>query len=247
MYRHRILAALFVTLVASPVVAQSRSRPGPHQVSFNFGYFTVRGEDGRATTSGDVLIADLNYLDFRISDLNDISFGGDYLYSIGDFIEVGGGVSYFSGSAPSVDAYYENKNGSLITQELRLRIVPITATVRFLPLSKNGPVQPYVGAGVGILPWKYSETGDFVDETPIPPEIFHQQYWDTGTDVGLVLLGGARMKVAPRYAVGFEIRWQKAEGNIGTHCSDQALDRCFYGDKIDLGGFTYNFTFNARF
>jgi len=234
MSRRLILAALLVTVFAAPLAAQSRTRPGPHQVSFTLGYFTLRGEDARV--SGDVLLANLGFLAFRISDLNNATFGGDYLYSFGDFLEVGGGVGYFSGTAPSAYADFVNEDGSEIRQELKLRIVPITATLRFLPLSRNAPVQPYIGAGVAILPWKYSETGDFVDFND--SSIFRAQYVGTGTDVGLVLLGGARIKVSPRYAIGGEIRYQKASGNLSTD---------FYGDKIDLGGFTYNFTFNARF
>jgi hypothetical protein len=245
MSRRLILAALLVVLVAVPAIAGPR--PGPHQVSFNLGYFTPRGEDGRAKTTGDVLIADLGYYDFRVADLNNASFGGDYLFSLGDFFEVGAGVSYYSGTAPSVDAYWSYPDQSPIVQELKLRMVPITATVRFLPLSRNAPVQPYIGGGVAILPWNYSETGDFSDTSTDPPEIFHAQYYDSGTEAGLLLVGGIRLRVSPRYGIGGEIRWQKAASKIGTGCSDSNSHACFYGDKIDLGGFTYNFTFSARF
>jgi len=246
MSRRLILAALLVTVSAAPLAAQSRSRPGPHQVSFNLGYFTPRGEDARV--SGDVLLADLGYFAFRIDDFNDASFGGDYLFSLGDFFEVGAGVSYYQGSAFSVypDLVYES--GAEIVQELKLRIVPLTATVRFLPLSKNAPIQPYIGGGVAYLPWKYSETGDFVDYETDPPTIFHPEggYVDSGSAMGVLVLGGARVRVGSRYALGGEIRYQWGSSDIGTECSTNER-ACFYGDKIDLGGFTYNFTFNVRF
>ena len=56
---------------------------------------------------------------------------------------------------PSVYAASVNANGSEIEQELKLRIVPLTATVRFLPIG-HGSVEPYVGAGIGAFNWRYS-------------------------------------------------------------------------------------------
>jgi len=234
MYRRVLLTALVLMMVAAPLMAAPR--PGPWQVSFTLGSFSVRGEEARV--EGDVLLANLGFLDFRIKDLNQAVFGGEWLISIGDWIEAGAGVSYYSGTAPSVYADLINADGSEIMQDLKLRIVPITASVRFLPLTRNAPVQPYVGAGVVFLPWRYSETGDFVDYEPDPPEIFRARYVQSGTNAGLVLLGGARVPLGSRYAIGGEVRYQKAEGKLGTD---------FYGDKIDLGGITYNFTFNVRF
>ena len=44
-----------------------------------------------------------------------------------------------------------NSNFSEIEQEFKLRIVPFTATFRFLPLGRKGAVQPYIGGGVGVF------------------------------------------------------------------------------------------------
>jgi hypothetical protein len=244
MSRRLILAALLVVLVAVPAMAGPR--PGPNQLSFNLGYFTPRGEDARV--AGDVLLADLGYFTFRMQDFNDASIGADYLYSLGDFFEIGAGISYYRGLVSSMYPDLTYEDGSDIVQDLKLKIVPITATVRFLPLSKNAPIEPYIGAGVAFLPWWYSETGDFVDYETDPPTIFRPEggYRDSGTATGLVVLGGARAHVGTRYAIGGEIRYQKGNSAIGSDCSNDS-QACFYGDKIDLGGLTYNFTFSARF
>ena len=63
---------------------------------------------------------------------------------------------------PSVYRDFVNTNGAEIAQDLKLRIVPFTATVRFLPIGRGG-VEPYVGGGLGVFNWRYSETGEFVD------------------------------------------------------------------------------------
>ena len=71
--------------------------------------------------------------------------------------------------------------GRLIAQELKLRMAPITATVRFLPLGRSGPVEPYIGGGVGFFNWKYSEVGEFVDFSD--NSIFQARYRADGGDV----------------------------------------------------------------
>jgi len=48
--------------------------------------------------------------------------------------------------------------------------------------------------------------------------------------------------VSDVWTVGGEIRWQKA---VGKGLIDQ--NEFFLGDKIDLGGWNYNFTVHLRF
>ena len=69
-----------------------------------------------------------------------------------------------------------------------LRIVPFTATFRVLPFGHNAPIQPYLGAGVGVFDWRYSESGQFVD--PTDRSIFSGTFVGSGTATGPVVLGG---------------------------------------------------------
>ena len=41
--------------------------------------------------------------------------------------------------------------------------MPVAFTVRLIPLGPRSPVQPYIGAGVGVINWRYSESGEFID------------------------------------------------------------------------------------
>ncbi|HSC26751.1 MAG TPA: hypothetical protein VLD67_05730, partial [Vicinamibacterales bacterium] len=126
-----------------------------------------------------------------------------------------------------------------IVQDLKLRIVPITGTIRFLPIGRRAAVVPYVGGGIGVFSWRYSETGEFIDFTD--NSIFRDQFTSTGTDVGPVILGGLRAAVGDAAWIGGEIRWQQADGNTG------GLPEGFLGEKIDLGGWTTSFTVHFRF
>ena len=98
-----------------------------------------------------------------MSDFNGWTFGGEWLYGIGEYFETGVGVSYYQKTVPTVYRDFVDDNGSEISQDLKLKIVPITATVRFLPVGRGAPVEPYVGGGIGIFNWRYTEAGEFVD------------------------------------------------------------------------------------
>jgi hypothetical protein len=218
------------------VVRVTRS-DAKNSIGFNLGYFAVKGEADRV--DGDVLVEDLNSLAFRIGDFSGFTFGGEWLYGIGEYLEVGGGLSYYQKSVPSVYSNFVGADGSEIRQDLKLRIAPITATIRFLPVGRSAAVQPFVGGGLGIFPWKYSEVGEFVDFSD--GTIFRDQFKASGTAVGPVFLAGVRFPIGDAFTTGVEFRWQKAEGD--TKPEETGL----LSDKIDLGGWTTAWNMHIRF
>jgi opacity protein-like surface antigen len=222
---------------ASAQIVQVTRGDARHSVGFNLGYFALRGEDVRV--DGDVLLADLDDLAFEIGDFSGFTFGGEWLYGIGDFIETGVGVGYYQKSVPSLYRNFVDIDGTEIEQDLKLRVLPITATVRFLPIGRAAPVQPYVGAGIGFFTWRYSESGEFVDFSD--GTIFRDRYSADGTAVGPVVLGGVRFPVGDAMTTGVEFRWQKAEGDTNS------VESGLLGTKIDLGGWTTSWNLHFRF
>jgi outer membrane protein W len=238
--RASVLAAAAGLLAPAAAQAQVTRVSGSdtrNAIAFNVGYFALRGEDSRDVD--DVLLADLDTLAFQVKDFNNVTFGGEWLYSIGDYLETGLGIGFYQESVPSVYADFQNVDGSEIAQELKLRVVPFTATVRFLPMGRGAAVEPYVGAGIGIFNWRYSETGEFVDFSD--NTIFRDRFTADGNAVGPVVLAGLRAPIGDAWAVGGEIRWQSAKGDTDP---EQSL---LLAPKIDLGGWTTSFTVNVRF
>lgn len=228
-----VVAVLAVVMLATPVAAQQ-------SLSFNIGRFSLRSESGRVP--GDTLVENLAAtapfaLDFRVSDFDNTTVGVEWLFPLGDFLEGGVGANYYSRTVPSFYRDLVNRNGSEIMQDLRLRTVPITATVRFLPRGRRAGVQPYVGAGVGVIPWRYSETGDFADPAL---DVFRSNYVGSGTAVGPVIFGGLRVPFSRKFALGGEIRYQKADAALNSSLG-------FTGDRLDLGGITYQANLIFRF
>ncbi|HEY1308286.1 MAG TPA: hypothetical protein VGF24_32275 [Vicinamibacterales bacterium] len=203
-------------------------------VNFTIGYFAPHGEDAR--TAGDVLVANRNFLVFNINDFDTASVGGEWLFPVGGFLEGGIGLSFSRRTVPTFYRDYFANDGTEIVSDMKLRTVPTTFSVRLLPLGHHNGFQPYIGAGLAVIAWRYSETGDFIDFNN-NNAVFRDSFVNTGADVGPVVLGGIR-GASRTFSAGFEIRYQSAEGT---------LDNSFSGPKIDLGGWTYNGTFGFRF
>ena len=228
-----VLAVLALVATAVPAVAQQ-------SLSLNIGYFALRGEGGRV--AGDTIVANL-YADapfalaYRVSDFNNITVGAEWLVPLGNFLEVGTSVNYYSKTVPSYYYDLSNTNGSDITQSLRLQTVPITGTLRLIMTGRRAAVQPYVGAGVAIVPWDYSEAGDFVDQNL---DIFRWEYKDSGTAVGAVIFGGLRVALNRKVAIGGEFRYLMVDAPL-----DQNVG--FQGTRLDLSGMTYQGSVIFRF
>ena len=227
--------ALFGCLVfVSSMLVPARAS-AQQSLNIYFGGFVPKGEDSR--TDGDVLVNDLDFFEFEIGDFKSVTLGGEWLVGLGDRSELGFGLGIYSKTVESHFRDLVDETGNNIEQDLKLRIVPITASYRFLPMGRRAAVQPYLGIGLGIFGWSYSESGDFVD---FDGTIFRDQFKETGTSFGPVYLGGVRVPLG-NFDLGGEVRYQSATGDI-----DEPQDFAG-GTKVDLGGFSYLATFNIRF
>lgn len=236
MLRHLIRTTfllLFMTVIAVPASAQV-----VQALHIGGGGFLPRAYDGRIP--GDVLVEDLNSLAFKIKDLNSGQLFGEWLLEYGNHIELGASVGYYRGSAPTVYRDLTHPNGSEIEQQLRLRIVPFTAMVRFLPVGRPSGVQPYVGIGLSALRYRYAESGEFVDYSDY--STFQTRYIATGTGVGPVWAAGIRFPLnGDIWALTTEWRYQMGSGKTG------GLANGFLNEKIDLGGSNVNVGLLVRF
>ncbi len=228
---------------AGPIVlglALLAPAPAQAQQSVTFlvgGFAPLRADDrGEGRFSDEVLVRNLDFLDFRIRHLDGGLVGVEYLAAAGDFFDFGIGASYYSQTAPSRYRGFVEDNGREIEQRLRLRIAPFTATVRFLPLGHRDAIKPYFGGGVGIFAWRYTESGDFIRADS---SIFRDTFVGTGTAVGPVMLGGLQIPMNG-WDLGGEVRYQQASGDLPSNQS-------FAGSTIDLSGWTGLVTFNIHF
>jgi outer membrane protein W len=233
-----VVATLCAPAVASAQVRQvSTSSDSKQTVNFTIGYFALKGLDSRV--EDDVLLNELQSaqpLEFQVKDFNSAIFGAEYLLGVTSNVEVGVGVGYAQRTVLSRYAHLEHNDGTDITQDLKLRQIPVAFTGRFLLMPRGSAVEPYIGAGLVAIRYRYSEVGEFVADDR---SIFPARYLAEGTAVGPTVLAGLRAPVGI-WSAGGEVRWQKAEAK-------GLRDLEFVGDKFDLGGWTANFTFGVRF
>ena len=227
-----IVAAVVGVIATPPASAQQT-------VNFNIGGFVPKAMASR--DSEDVLFRDFylnpgGFLVFDMKDFRGLTAGGEYLVGLGDLFDAGIGVGIYSRTSPAIDDEFTHANGSEVESDLRLRIVPVTATFRFLPLGHHDAIEPYVGAGVGILRWSYTETGDFVNASN---NIVRGTFSGSDTTVGPVILAGLRVPIGSG-GIGGEVRYQAGKGNLPAN-------QGFAGTTIDLGGFNYLFNVSVRF
>lgn len=231
--------AWMALLVVAAMAAGSVSAQAQVTQSVNLGagYFMVRGEESR--DADDVLLEDLQSLAFEVKDFNGGLLNGEWLIGFGDRVELGFGAGFYQRTVPSVYADFVDSDGTEIEQDLKLRIVPVTATVKFLPFGRAGDFQPYAGGGVALLNWKYSEVGEFVDFTD--GSIFRDQYTANGSTVAPIVFGGLRVPLSGDvFAFNGELRWQGGKGDLGA-------DSGLLTDTIDLGGISLMGSVQIRF
>ena len=231
------VVGLGVLVSAQPARAQDQG------FSVSMGYFLPQGQDGRV--SGDVLNANrcidtaflCEPLLFDVGDFGGFTIGGEYLIGVGKYIEAGVGTGFYQRNVDSIYEFVTRPDGTEIEQDLKLRIVPLTATLKFVPTGRDAAFQPYIGAGIAALFWKYSETGEFVD--PDDSSIFRDSFSADGTEVAPIIFGGVRAPVSASMMLGGEVRWQNADAELPIED--------FLGDRIDLGGFTFQANLTWRF
>ena len=229
-------AAILAPSAAQAQIRQVSTSDHTQAIGFTLGGFFPRGLDSR--DAEDVLLKDKADLVFNIGDFQGASVSGEWLFALGDFVEAGVGAGFYQRTVPSVYKEFTHDSGNEIEQDLKLRVVPVTATVRFLPIGR-GSVEPYVGVGIGAFNWRYSEVGEFVDTSD--SSIFPARYIAKGTAFGPVILAGIRAPIADVWDIGGEVQFQRATGD--TKRAETGL----LGDKIDLGGVSALLTMHIRF
>jgi outer membrane protein W len=250
----RAISLAFVLVgVAAPASAQI-----VQSVAFGGGWFWPRSFDTRV--DGDVLVANLTQpdvlpgvsgsLSFDIGQLKGPPFFGEWNLAFNKHFEVSANVSYLNQTIDShyLDLVNGEKNNAEIQQTLRLRMIPITGVVRFLPFGDATSIQPYAGGGLAAVTFRYQETGEFVDPSTPNLDIYSAKYSKSGVGFGPVILAGVRVPLGGDvYALTVEGRYTFASGDLPA-CSEGASgDNCFLGNKIDLSGGMFNFGFLIRF
>lgn len=229
----RIVLAIVAVALLGAVDADAqwrRSYESPGQLRFRLGLLepTARSNGWDAVFEG---------FTGRASDLDDIVWGGDYLWRLGGGSGILFGGSYYRGSTTSGYEDWVAGDGSEVRHTTRLETSDLTAA--FLFRFGSAAVRPYVGAGVGVLWWRLTDTGDFIDFGDPELPVFSAWYGADGTAFEAFGLAGLEVPLTPVWSLLIEGRYRWAEDTLGDDFAD-------FGN-LDLSGWELSGGFGVNF
>lgn len=172
------------------------------------------------------------------SDFRALGLAFDLGFPVSPRADVVAGLEYNQASAASEDREFVESDGSPIRQNTQSSQFNLTGSLELALLPRGraigqyawiaAPITPYVGAGGGLLWYRFEQTGDFVDdldpELPIFTALLQSDGWTTNTHV----FGGVDIKMTRRLLLSAEIRYLWAD-------TAMSLDFVDF-EPIDLSG-----------
>jgi opacity protein-like surface antigen len=169
----------------------------------------------------------------RPEDFRGFTGGMEYSFNVNDHVELGLHVDVYSRSVDSTYREFEREDGSPIFQELELDVVPLGATLRFLPAGRRAKISPYLAGGADVFFYEYEEKGEFIDffddDLPISADAFISD----GATFGFHAAAGLRVPVNPDFSLTGEFRYQWAETDMNDDFSLNRLD--LSGASVTVG------------
>jgi opacity protein-like surface antigen len=162
------------------------------------------------------------------SDFQAPDFGLDFLLPLNGPFSLMFSGSVYQGTSSNAYRNFADNFDHRIRHDTTLDIASLTAGVLVHLAPRNYPVQPYLGAGGGIYPWRLKESGDFVDFNTPNNAIFSADLKSDGTAFGYYGVAGLEVPVSRRLNLFVEGRWTRVDDN---------LNKDFEGfGKLDLSG-----------
>jgi opacity protein-like surface antigen len=226
---------LSLTLLALLVASASPASAGGLDLRVG-GYFP-RGNDTLFQDVRDLYLVEK-------SDFYGVYGGIEYNHVLMDNVELGIHLDGYSRTVDTSYRDYTRPGGDEIFQTLKLSMVPLGVSIRFVPTSKRARIAPFVGGGVDAIFYRYEEYGDFIDFFDPELPIIGDAFLSDGTAFGFHVLGGLRVYINRDIAVVGEGRYQWAKDDMGD---DFAPNESGLVNRLDLSGATFTVGVHVRF
>jgi hypothetical protein len=211
--RRIVITAVVVTAALTSVPAWGQ----PPFRSFYPSDNTVRIRGGLFTPEGEEEYWEDKRLDFtgEPEDFEDAFFGADYIRYLAPNFGLLVTGSVFEGEEAQSYLDFVDEAGGNISHTTSLDLATLQLGLVVVPVPRDWPILPYFGAGGGFYSWRLTESGDFIDFAPFPPEIFNSTFEDDGVAQGYFFLAGFEVPLGQNWALFAEGRWERAEDDLG--------------------------------
>jgi hypothetical protein len=250
------LAAALLVGWADPVLAQGGTPPPRISQDLPESDFLFKRPKGTLSLRGGLIWpregSDLfafiqDQLTIESGDFQGPLFALEAGYSPTARVDIVGGFDMATKSVRSEYRDFVDSDLLPIEQETSLRQNSFTGSVRLalVPRGRSvgsyawipARVQPYVGAGGGIVFWEFKQVGDFVDFQDF--DIFTDTFVSSGASVSGHVLGGIDIQLYKRLFFTTEGRYVWAQGELNNE---------FVGfEPLDLSGFKLSAGINFVF
>lgn len=180
--------------------------------------------------------------DFEVGDFNYVMGGVELDLALTSYLDIAIG---FDGYSRRVDSKYRDfvrEDGSPIQRSFRLKVLPITGGLQFLPLRRFRRFIPHLGAGGGLYYFDYHEEGEFINGASF--EIYPDTFGDSGLVPGLHVSGGAELMFSEGIDPG---EGWFIFGHLRKHWASTELAGDIGRQELDLGGTELAFGVSLRF
>lgn len=246
-WRVPVSIALIVSAVAvTAAQAQPDQQPpadAPQTASRDFwfgpprGWLGARGGWLLAAEGSDIFDFIQDQLTIDSGDLNAPTVALDLGIAVASRLDVVAGFELSRAKASSEYRKYVDNNLQPIEQETKLNQTLLTGSVRYVLTPRGRRISrfawipatftPYVGAGGGVMWYRFEQVGDFVDYEDL--SVFYSTFEASGATPTAHVFGGFDLKAYKRVFLTVEARYTWASGDLGEDFIDF--------DPIDLTGF----------
>lgn len=181
------------------------------------------------------------------SDFNAVSVGGEIGIRVIEHLDVALNLMYERSDTRSEFRDWVDTDDLPIEQDTRFSRIPLTLGVKAYPWERGRRISrfswipkrwaPYLGAGAGVVWYRFEQIGDFVDFETL--DIFFGEFESSGSSPLAYVAAGVDVSLGARWLASGEGRyaWASAE-----------LDRDFVDfDNIDLASFSVTAGLSVRF
>jgi Outer membrane protein beta-barrel domain len=220
-----LVVGIFI-LLAVPVWSDS--------ITFLGSYFSP---DGRS----DIYGFNHKHTTFDTDDLNDWAGTVKYDHFFGDHFSIGGSASYYKEDAVGLYRAFRNPDGTPLVRDFRLRMIPAEFNATAWPVGRHTAVVLFVGGGVGLYLWEYTEVGDRVINIDTVPIILHDvNVSSDGRKFGFNVHGGIEIPFSDTVALTIELRRLFVEDDLDRGDFDRRFDPIDLSMTIYSGGFSFS-------
>ena len=234
-----ILAAGALLLTSASAVYAQSSGDG-YLFHAPEGRLTLRAGYDHANANSDVFTQSIDLLTLKKADFSGMTIGAEAAYSIGSRFDLSADFSFTHKTKGSEYRALIDNNNLPIQQSTTFDRLPLSVNARFYLIEPGrsigklawipNKVVPWVGAGAGVMWYRFRQQGDFVDYQ-------NNNVFNTGLNDPLdakawtgmyQAMGGADFSLSPHVAVRVDSRYVWAKAPLGSGFSGY--------NPIDLSG-----------